>query len=167
MSIWVYFQIYDIISAKNNNECWDRCKREKTCFKSLMNLDRSACYLYKMATFNSADSGQLNVIDGFCSSASPAVSSVMVVISGNIVKPIASFWFLQLYKTYYRFTKKIVHIVSKSSCSQMRYHLHFFNYNIQVRCKPYNSVVYLLKLYCPLEISNTNVLNLKVANWKA
>ena len=62
-------------AAKDNEDCWGKCKQEKTCVTSVMNLKTSTCYLHKMKEFSVIDSYYRGSITDICASINITVSN--------------------------------------------------------------------------------------------
>ena len=62
-------------AAKDNEDCWGKCKQENTCVTSVINLKTSTCYLHKMKEFSVFDSYYRGSITDICASINLTVSN--------------------------------------------------------------------------------------------
>ena len=77
-------------AAKDNEDCWGKCKQENTCVTSVMNLKTSTCYLHKMKDFSVFDSYYRGSITDICASINLTVSNCYSFFQLFCVKVFAS-----------------------------------------------------------------------------
>ena len=64
-----------LAAAKDNMDCWEKCKQDRICITSVMNLKTSACYLHRMAGFDFRYSDPKSTMAGVCFNINLTVSN--------------------------------------------------------------------------------------------